>query len=153
MKQLAVLVMLAIPLLAPSSAQAQRGGFGGGGMGGMGMGGSMPRFEPPELPGPELDGPPDTTAATKALTLKDDENGLLPFFIEWSKDSLHPSVDAPAGGRIDRFELASPRPDELKSVLSRLHLDATVANAPQPTLRADLTGPKGKLPLPASAQR
>src|ERR1044072_3545045 len=71
MKQLAVLVMLAIPLLAPSSAQAQRGGFGGGGMGGMGMGGSMPRFEPPELPGPELEGPPDTTAATKVLALKD----------------------------------------------------------------------------------
>ena len=39
----------------------------------MGMGGNMPRFEPPELPGPELDGPPDTTAATKVLTLKDDQ--------------------------------------------------------------------------------
>ena len=61
--------------------------------------------------------------------------------------------DEPVLSPARRFELASPRPDELKSVLSRLHLDATVAKAPQPTLRADLTGPKGKLPLPASAQR
>src|SRR3954468_20139413 len=73
MKQWAVLVMLAIPLLAPSSAQAQRGGFGGGGMGGVGMGGNMTWVEPPELPGPELDGPPDTTTATKVLALKDDQ--------------------------------------------------------------------------------
>jgi Glyoxalase-like domain len=107
-------------------------------------------FKPP-TPGARQR-PSGQTLRWRALTLKDDENGLLPFFIEWSKDSLHPSVDAPAGGRIDRFELASPRADELRSVVSRLHLDAMVAKAPQPALRADLTGPKGKLSLPASAQ-
>src|SRR2546429_7923807 len=33
----------------------------------------------------------------KTLNLKDDANGLLPFFIEWSADSLHPSAEAPSG--------------------------------------------------------
>ena len=33
----------------------------------------------------------------KALRLKDDRGGLLPFFIEWSADSLHPSADSPKG--------------------------------------------------------
>src|SRR5215467_6421640 len=40
----------------------------------------------------------------KALRLKDDHGGLLPFFIEWSKDSIHPSVDAPKGCTLTRFE-------------------------------------------------
>ena len=94
--------------------------------------------------------PSGQTLRWRALTLRDDEKGLLPFFIEWSKDSLHPSVDAPPGGRIDRFQLASAQPDGLRSQLSRLQLDADVAKAPQPELRATLTGPKGKLSLPTS---
>ncbi len=31
------------------------------------------------------------------LALKDDGDGLLPFFIEWGAESVHPSVDAPKG--------------------------------------------------------
>ena len=36
----------------------------------------------------------------KTLNLKDDQSGLLPFFIEWSADTVHPSVDAPTGCKI-----------------------------------------------------
>src|SRR5271155_5830056 len=36
----------------------------------------------------------------KTLNLKDDHSGLLPFFIEWSADTIHPSADAPAGCKI-----------------------------------------------------
>jgi hypothetical protein len=70
-------------------------------------------------------------------------------FIEWSKDAVHPSVDARAGCRIDRFELATPRADDLRALAARLRLDVAVANAPQASLRAAVTGPKGKLSLPA----
>jgi hypothetical protein len=31
----------------------------------------------------------------KSFGLKNDRNGLLPFFIEWSRDTVHPSQDAP----------------------------------------------------------
>lgn len=85
----------------------------------------------------------------KALSLRDDQGGLLPFFIEWDKDSPHPSSDAPGGCRLDGFEIATPQPDELHATLKRLQLDAEVTSAPQPALHAKLTGPKGTLSLPA----
>ena len=84
----------------------------------------------------------------RALSLADDEGGLLPFFIEWSKDSPHPSTDAPAGCRLERFELAFPRPDALRARLSQLSLDAAVVSAPEAGLHAIMTGPKGRLSLP-----
>jgi hypothetical protein len=85
----------------------------------------------------------------KALSLRDDYGGLLPFFIEWDKDSPHPSADAPGGCRLDRFDIATPQPDALKATLSRLELNAAVTSAAQPALHAKMTGPKGTLSLPA----
>ncbi|MGZ6126244.1 MAG: VOC family protein, partial [Myxococcales bacterium] len=93
--------------------------------------------------------PSGQTLRWKALSLRDDAGGLLPFFIEWSKDAVHPSVDAPKGCRIDRFELTTPRADELRALAVRAGLDVNVANAPEASLRAALTGPKGRLSLPA----
>src|SRR5262250_1765739 len=49
----------------------------------------------------------------KTLDLKDDRAGLLPFFIEWSADSIHPSVDAPSGCRLVSFAVSAPDPDDL----------------------------------------
>lgn len=85
----------------------------------------------------------------RALSLRDDQGGLLPFFIEWGKDSPHPSMDAPAGARLDRFELASPQAADLRAMVSRVGLDAAVSAAAKAALRAALTGPKGTLSLPA----
>jgi Glyoxalase-like domain len=93
--------------------------------------------------------PSGQTLRWKALSLRDDAGGLLPFFIEWSKDAVHPSVDAPGGCRIDRFELATPRTEELRALAAKVGLDVAIANGPQATLRAAVTGPKGKLTLPA----
>jgi hypothetical protein len=93
--------------------------------------------------------PSGQTLRWKALSLKDDAGGLLPFFIEWSKDAVHPAVDSPQGGRVDRFSLATPDPDDLRARAAKLNLDVEVENAPQPALRAKVTGPKGTLSLPA----
>ena len=85
----------------------------------------------------------------KLLYLADDQGGLLPFFIEWDKQSPHPSLDAPKGCLLDRFDLGSPQPDALRAAVSRLQLDVGVVKAPQPAIHAKLTGPTGTLSLPA----
>jgi glyoxalase-like protein len=104
-------------------------------------------FDPPK-PGARKR-PSGQTLRWKALNLRDDQGGLLPFFIEWDKDSPHPSTDAPGGCHLDSFSLAAPQPDALRATLSRLQLDANVVNGAQPALHAKLTGPKGTLSLPA----
>ena len=83
----------------------------------------------------------------QTLTLKDDASGLLPFFIEWSADSLHPSADSPAGCHLVRLELATPEPDKLAKMLALLSLQVPVVKGEQPQLRVRLAGPKGNLEL------
>jgi hypothetical protein len=79
--------------------------------------------------------------------LKDDAAGLLPFFIEWSADSPHPSADAPAGLRLIRFELATPEPEPLVKIAEVLDLHVPIAKGKEPQLRATVAGPKGKSTL------
>lgn len=83
----------------------------------------------------------------QTLTLQDDVSGLLPFFIEWSADSRHPSADSPAGCHLIRFALVTPEPDKLAKTLTLLSLDVAVAKGEKPQLRARLSGPKGSLEL------
>ncbi len=83
----------------------------------------------------------------KTLNLKDDHAGLLPFFIEWNADTVHPSSDAPAGCRIVRFELATPEPEQLSKTVEILGLDVKIAKAEHAQLRATIAGPKGELVL------
>lgn len=59
----------------------------------------------------------------KALRLKDDASGLLPFFIEWSADSPHPSASAPRSCHLDRFEILTPDPDALAKMAKQLGLE------------------------------
>jgi len=60
----------------------------------------------------------------KTLNLNDDANGLLPFFIEWSADSSHPSADAPSGCQLLRFELLTPDPAALAKTSAKVMLAA-----------------------------
>jgi catechol 2,3-dioxygenase-like lactoylglutathione lyase family enzyme len=83
----------------------------------------------------------------KTLNLKDDHAGLLPFFIEWSADTVHPSADAPTGCRIVRFEIATPEPEQLGKTVAILGLDVKIAKAEIAQLRATIAGPKGELAL------
>jgi hypothetical protein len=88
--------------------------------------------------------PSGQTLRWKALSLKDDKGGLLPFFIEWSKESPHPSTDAPTGCSVASFAISAQ--DDLQPLTSQLQLDVTVTKA-APSLHAVLSGPKGKLTL------
>lgn len=81
----------------------------------------------------------------QTLTLKDNPSWLLPFFIEWSADSLHPSADAPAGCRLIHFEGMTPEPDKLAKTAALLLLDLPIAKGAKPQLHATIAGPKGEL--------
>jgi Glyoxalase-like domain len=83
----------------------------------------------------------------KTLNLKDDQGGLLPFFIEWSADSLHPSTDAPRGCTLAHFGAVTPKPDNLSKLSDLLQLGMPVLRGDKTELRAVIIGPKGELAL------
>jgi catechol 2,3-dioxygenase-like lactoylglutathione lyase family enzyme len=79
------------------------------------------------------------------VSLADTASGLLPFFIEWSRDSVHPSVDAPKGCNLLGFTAEAPDPGKLAATLKMLDLDLAVKKAEKPRLHALISGPKGIL--------
>ena len=91
--------------------------------------------------------PDGKTLHWKRLTLKDDHDGLLPFFIEWSADSIHPSADAPTGCRLTRFGVVTPNPAALKELIDLLQIDVRVSPGAKAALQASLAGSKGELTL------
>ena len=76
--------------------------------------------------------------------LQDDRGGLLPFFIEWSRDSVHPSVDAPSDCRLERLFAVSPEPKDLGAVYHRLEVEIVIERGENAQLRAEIAGPKGE---------
>jgi len=83
----------------------------------------------------------------KTLNLKDDKDGLLPFFIEWSADSLHPSADAPKGCSLLSFGAATPETEDLSGVAAVLQLNLPISVSNNAALQAALVGPNGELKL------
>jgi hypothetical protein len=79
------------------------------------------------------------------LNLKDNPTGLLPFFIEWSADTVHPSVDAPEGCKIAHFEVSGPDEAELNRICAQLDLGVPVEKHEKPQLRVRIAGPGGKI--------
>jgi hypothetical protein len=81
----------------------------------------------------------------KTLSLTDDHDGILPFFIEWGAGSLHPSADAPAGCHLERFAVAGRDSTELSKVFERLGIETPIERGEKPELRARIVGPNGTL--------
>jgi hypothetical protein len=91
--------------------------------------------------------PDGTVLNWKTINLADDRHGLLPFFIQWSADSVHPSKDAPAKCTLDYFEILSADPQELAATLKRIGIDFPVQRSDKTRLQAVISGPKGDLKL------
>jgi len=105
--------------------------------------------------GLSIDGPQDgarTRPDGKMLSwrlfhLCDDRGGLLPFFIEWNRESVHPAADAPLGCQLDRFHLQLPDAPELARVFQALSVDVEIEPGERPLMRAHLTSPRGEVEL------
>ena len=81
----------------------------------------------------------------RTLALKDNHHGMLPFFIEWDAESVHPSVDAPAGCRLTRWQATGPDPVGLRNMFAQIGLEVLVNKADKEELRAEIAGTKGEL--------
>jgi hypothetical protein len=82
-----------------------------------------------------------------SLPLKEDEHGILPFFIEWGASSAHPSLDSPKGCAIDSLEITTPDRASLDALSKTLDLDVAIGQSKTPRLMARLHGPSGNLAL------
>jgi hypothetical protein len=105
--------------------------------------------------GLQIDGPHDGARSRpdgkvlswKLFHLREDRGGLLPFFIEWCPDSVHPAADAPPGCTLKRFHLQSPEAPELARVFRTLHVKVTTELGEKPRMLARIVSPKGELEL------
>jgi hypothetical protein len=75
----------------------------------------------------------------KTLNLKDDLDGLLPFFIEWSADTSHPSVDAVRGCHLASFELLTPDPEKLRGTSAAMGLGVEIVMNDKAQIRATIS--------------
>ena len=89
--------------------------------------------------------PDGRVVSWKSFSLADDRHGLLPFFIEWGKDSVHPSSDAPTGCHIERFALAASDEEELSKTLRRIEVEAPVEHSQTPHLNLRISGSRATL--------
>lgn len=81
----------------------------------------------------------------KTLNLKDDLGGLLPFFIEWSADTIHPSVHSPSGCKIVRFTYAGPDYDGVGRLFDLMGLEVLAEVGEKSQIRASIKGPEEKV--------
>jgi hypothetical protein len=89
----------------------------------------------------------------KSFGLKDDRGGLLPFFIEWSPESIHPAQDAPTGCVLLQFSAQSPHTEQLAEDTGKLELSFQIERGPAAFLRARLRGNKGEFELTGQVQK
>jgi len=82
----------------------------------------------------------------RTLGLRDDRAGLLPFFIEWGSDTVHPSVDAPAGCKLASFEVESQDDSQLRELFQKMGIEVTVRPGAG-LLRARIAGLHGEFEL------
>jgi Glyoxalase-like domain len=78
---------------------------------------------------------------------RDEEVDPMPFFIQWGKDTKHPSEDSPAGCHLLAFELRHPDPALLRATLATFDIETVVTKGDRPTLTAALDTPKGRVML------
>lgn len=83
----------------------------------------------------------------KSAALQADFDGMLPFFIEWGAETIHPSQDAPAGCTLERFSIESPSAKDIRRVAGQLGLDVDAKPGKKPFLRARIAGKKGAFEL------
>lgn len=84
------------------------------------------------------------------LDLRDDVGGLLPSFIEWNADTVHPSIDAPSGCRLVSLYLVTNNNKSISRIRQIAGIELFVQAGPRACLKAQIAGPKGTVDLMSS---
>ncbi len=71
----------------------------------------------------------------------------VPFFIEWSEQSPHPSQTSPTGCEFESIELAHPKSDRLRQVVQILGLNLAVAQNESTMMKVRIRCPSGEIQL------
>jgi glyoxalase-like protein len=71
--------------------------------------------------------------------------GLTPFFIEWSKDTPHPSSTAPAGCSLVGIELTDSTPQRVQSLFKAAGFAGTISVGERAALKVTLDCPRGRV--------
>jgi hypothetical protein len=71
----------------------------------------------------------------------------VPFFIEWSAGTAHPSTTAPSGCTFESLRLEHPQAEALASMLRKLRIEVEVKTAPASRITAALQTPAGRVVL------
>ena len=87
--------------------------------------------------------PDGKTLQWRSFGLKKDFDGVLPFFIEWNLNSIHPSQDAPSGCTLQHFLIESSAMKDVQMVAGKLGLEVELKLAKAPVLRARIIGKNG----------
>lgn len=72
---------------------------------------------------------------------------VLPFFIQWDKESLHPSQDSPSGCQLFSLEFEHLDAGAITTMMNSLGIKAKVRKGASPVIKATIKTPKGKVEL------
>ena len=71
----------------------------------------------------------------------------MPFFIQWTAGSVHPSGDAPKGCRLVALEIQHPDSSRLREAFARLGINIEPVPSPHIALKATIDTPRGRVVL------
>ncbi len=103
-----------------------------------------------EMMGPEAGSrkkPDGTTLKWKSIAVGGHDGTIVPFVIEWGKDTVHPSEDSPQGCTLRELQLEHPNPGDVNPFLEAMGLVIRATKGPKPKITAILDSPKGRVVL------
>jgi Glyoxalase-like domain len=74
-----------------------------------------------------------------------DQLGVTPFFIEWSKDTPHPSTTSPSGCTLVGVALEHPAPERLELLFRTVGFATTISKSERPGMKVTLDCPRGRV--------
>src|SRR5215831_5924838 len=81
----------------------------------------------------------------RTIRLSGQSYGLIPFFIEWASDTIHPSMDSPTGCQLADLQLYHPDPGRTSQIMMTLGVAAEIQQATEPGLKVQLYCLKGRV--------